>query len=392
MQFEMEFGDLDTPTRQPKSSKVKRDGNATAVVSVPSQKSGRKTGPLERRFEKLWTQLEEKQQRHKIFDREVERARSWIHTELAQKRDEYKSLLVKQTERLISHLGKKSLLKWQRQVLGSWIEENFERLESSCAPELPGMVRRYYAAKLSGLSKAERTAIEEYYEESIEDIVAGFEENHTKADEDDINAEDAPQEDTRQQSEYHAEEPDKEPEEESFAEKMRAHEKQQKRKVFDKSLVNKLFRRTARALHPDHEQDGARREEKQALMKTLLQARKSGDVALIFQMYREHVDNATIEIDLPDLQPMVDLLEQQIADLDEQFFSKTRESAMHEWVGKRVLGQTDKGQLDAFAELKKDLEDDISRVQRLFPHLGSLAKLKPLLEERYEMDMIGFFY
>ena len=170
MQFEMEFGDLDTPTRQPKSSKVKRDGNATAVVSVPSQKSGRKTGPLERRFEKLWTQLEEKQQRHKIFDREVERARSWIHTELAQKRDEYKSLLVKQTERLISHLGKKSLLKWQRQVLGSWIEENFERLESSSAAELPGMVRRYYAAKLSGLSKAERAAIEEYYEESIEDL------------------------------------------------------------------------------------------------------------------------------------------------------------------------------------------------------------------------------
>ena len=392
MQLEMEFGDVATPTRKSKSSKSKRNENTSAVVSVPAHSSGRKASPLERRFKKLWAQLEEKQQRQATFDREVENARSWIQTELAEKRNVYKILLVKQTERLISHLGKKSLAKWQRAVLANWIEENFERLEINGAPELPGMVRRYYAAKLSGLSNQERAAIEEYYDESIEDLVAGFDQLHADPDDSAFDDDEPHEQQTGSDHCDHADDPAEEPAEESFAEKMRAHERKQKRAVFDKSLVNKLFRRTAKTLHPDHEQDNIKREEKQALMKTLLQARKTGDVALIFQMYRKHVDSATIEIDLPELQPMVDLLLQQITDLDERFFNSSRESAIHEWVAKRMLGQNDKGQLDALAELKRDLEDDINRVKRLFPHLGSLAKLKPLLEERYEMESIGFFY
>lgn len=391
MQFEMEFGDVATPTRNHKSTTAKPNHTSTAVVATPAIQVGRKASPLERRFEKLWAQLEEKQQRQTTFDREVDRARSWIQTELAQQRNVYKTLLIKQTERLISHLAKKSLAKWQRAVLGSWIEENFKHLEANGASELPGMVRRYYTAKLSGLSNAERAAIEEYYDESIEDIVAGFDQMDSGPQEGDIDDDEIADSNADDDHQDRAEESVHEPEE-SFADKMRAHERKQKRKVFDKSLVNKLFRRTAKALHPDHEQDSEKREQKQALMKTLLQARKAGDVALIFQMYREHVDSATIEIDLPDLQPMVDLLVQQIADLDEQFFHKSRESAIHEWVSNRLLGQTDRGQLDALAELKKDLDDDINRVKRLFPHLGSLAKLKPLLEERYEMEGIGFYF
>lgn len=392
MQIEFEFGDVATPTRKPVKQKNRP---SSSVVVTSSVQSGRKATPLERRFDKLWAQLETKQSRQETFEKEVERARLWIHTELSQTRDEYKNELVKLTAKLISHLGKKSLSKWQREVLGSWIEENFESLESYGTTELPDLVRRYYTAKLTTLTSSDRNAIEEYYDESIEDILTNIVGNADEADDDDYPEDEEyqnenPQDHPHDNASYY-EQSESKPEEESFADKMRAAEAKKKRLTFDKSIVNKLFRRTAKALHPDHEQDDAIRDEKQALMKTLLQARKSGNVAQIFKMYRDHVDSGTIEIDLPDLKPMVDLLVQQIAELDESFFHKTRESAIHEWVGDKLVGKSGKRQLDAFAGLKKDLEQDILRVKRLHPYLGSLAKLKPLLEERYERDMISFF-
>lgn len=397
MQFELEFGDGIAPTRKAEPTVDQKKQPAKAVVVTTSVQSDRKATPLERRFDKLWSQLEKKQTRQETFDKEVERARSWIRTELSQKRIEYKDELVRQTAKLISHLGKKSLARWQREVLGSWIEENFERLENYGATELPGLVRQYYTAKLTTLSKSDRAVIEDYYEESIEDILGTFDNDSAEEDDEDETIEgDDPDmaHDSQEQSRDHDNEyyqSEEKPAEESFAEKMRAAEAKKKRQTFDKSIVNKLFRRTAKALHPDHEQDEAIRDQKQSLMKTLLHARKTGNVAQIFKMYRQHVDSATIEIDLPDLKPMIDLLLQQIAELDELFFQKTRESAIHEWVGNKVMGKSVKGQVDAFAELKKDLEQDIKRVKRVFPYLGSLAKLKPLLEERYEMEMVGFY-
>ncbi len=391
MQIEFEFGDVETPTRKPGAPVKHKTHASNAVVVTPSLQSGRKATPLERRFDKLWSQLEAKQTRQETFETEVERARSWIQTELSAKRQEYKEVLVKQTEKLIAHLGKKSLARWQRDVLASWIEENFERLERFSIAELPDLVRRYYTAKLNGLSKAERAAIEEYYDESIEDILTNV--NKECGDEDDdFTDEEMPDEEegnnSSDRSSYY-QQPDGNSEEESFAEKMRAAEAKKKRQTFDKSIVNKLFRRTAKALHPDHEQNDALRDEKQALMKTLLHARKTGNVAQIFKMYREHVDSASIEIDLPDLKPMVDLLVQQIAELDELFYEKTQESAIHQWVGNKLVGKSDKSQLDSFAELKKDLEQDIKRTKLIHPHLASLAKLKPLLEERYDMDIFS---
>ena len=242
MQIELEFGDVATPTRQAKSTGKQKNHSSTAVVVTPSVQSGRKATPLERRFDKLWAQLEAKQSRQETFEKEVERARSWIHTELSQKREEFKKGLINQTHKLIAHLGKKSLAKWQREVLGSWIEGNFERIERLGSAELPELVRAYYTAKLNSLNKSERAAMEEYYDESIEDILASV--NIDLGDEEDEDdpedyADESGEDQSNESDSYY--QTDDAPDQESVAEKMRAAEAKKKRQTFDKSIVNKLF-------------------------------------------------------------------------------------------------------------------------------------------------------
>ncbi len=391
MQFELEFADVIDEKRKTASKATpaaRSISPSTDVVTTSAVGSAKPASRLEKRFDKLWRQLESKQSRNDSFEDEYEKTRQWIQNDLADHRKLYKRELLQQTEKLISHLAKKSLAKWQREEIGSWIEENFHLLEIHGAAELPELGRKYFEAKMASLSNGERSYIQQILDESDELMAeAGLDDPDEDIDESDFIDDDF---DDWSDTAFE-EEAEQSHSRDSYYEEARLESQKKKKQTFDKTIVNKLFRRTAKALHPDHEQNPVRREEKQALMKNLLEARKSGNIAMIFKLYREHVDNATITIDLPELQPMIDLLVQQIEELDQLYQQKSSQSPMHDWVSNHIVGKSEKRRVAALAELKRDLEDDIKRTKQLHPYLASLAKLKPLLEERYEQHLFSYF-
>lgn len=393
MQFEFDFADVIEKKHKSASKATAAASSippATDVVTTALVEPAKPASRLEKRFDKLWRQLENKQNRNNSFEEEYEKTRQWIHNDLADHRKLYKRELLQQTEKLISHLAKKSLAKWQREELGSWIEDNFQLLEIHGAAELPELGRKYFEAKMASLNEGERDYIQQILDES-DQLMAEMDLDDDL--DDDLNDDsEFIDDDFEDWSEGATEEEhDHSRSRDNYYEEVQFEAQKKKKLTFDKSIVSKLFRRTAKALHPDHEQDPVRREEKQALMKNLLEARKSGNIAMIFKLYREHVDNATITIDLPELQPMIDLLIQQIEELDQQYQQKSSQSPMHDWVSNHIVGKPEKRRLAALAELKRDLEDDIKRTKQLHPYLASLAKLKPLLEERYEQHLFSYF-
>jgi len=53
--------------------------------------------------------------------------------------------------------------------------------------------------------------------------------------------------------------------------------------------IDKLFRRIAKAVHPDREQDEDKKAQKHAIMSDCLNARNNGDIASLLALYAEHV-------------------------------------------------------------------------------------------------------
>ncbi len=389
MQFEIEF---ETPPKQhrPKTRTSAVAPDNAQMVRLDQKPSDRPQTTLEKRFHKLWKQLENKQLRNTDFETIFEKARTYIQTELNENRVAYHKALFQQTEKLIGHLKKKSLAKWQRAELSDWITQNFSMLEMYGAEELHALSAQFLEAKMSQFTDAEKSIIENELNMSIEEFAATI---------NDLDAEDLDEPDEFDSDffdEFFEEEPAKDDsryyreDDVTDSDQHESRRNHESRAYFDKTILNKLFRRAAKALHPDHEPDPVAREEKLALMKVLLQARKSGDIATIFKLYSEHVSADALEFEAPALKPMIELLLHQIENLDLQYKELIFQSPTHQWVSDHMVGKSEKQQSKALLTIKQDIETDLKNIQSMLPHLKSLAKLKPLLEARYEQSRFAF--
>ncbi len=382
MQLEIDF----KASPQRRNKKKQKPANAQ-MVRLDQKPSDRPQSTVEKRFHKLWKQLEQKQQRNTTFESVFEKARAYIQSELSENRVAYHQALYQQTEKLIGHLKKKSLAKWQREELSDWIEKNFSLLEMYGADNLHELSAQYLEAKMSMFTDNEKSIIENELNMTIEEFAATINDLDADDIDDEFDFDEMFEEEpAKDDSRYYRQEQSSNQQQEK--ENQREHES---RTFFDKTILNKLFRRTAKALHPDHEHDPVAREEKQALMKVLLQARKTGDITTIFKLYSEHVSTDALEFEAPALKPLINLLSHQIEMLDRQYHELAYSSPTHQWVSEHMMGKSEKEQSKALLLIKQDIEADLKNVQAMVPYLKSLAKLKPLLEARYEQNRFAYF-
>ncbi len=387
MQLEIEFDTAvnKQPHRKPASTHA-------GMVTLDRKVTGRAQSPLEKRFHRLWQQLEEKQQRNGSFESAFEKTNTYIRTELNENRVAYRTALVQQTEKLIGHLKKKSLAQWQRAELKDWIEQNFSLLEMYGAQELRELSALYVEASMAQFTDTEKSIIENELNMSIEEFAAAIKELDDDDDDewdaefefDELFDEEPAKDDARYTHQERSAEADTDRQQEIQRE-------QESRAHFDKTILNKLFRRTAKALHPDHESDPDIRDQKQTLMKVLLEARKTGDIATIFTLYREHVSTEALEIEAPALKPMIKLLQHQIDTLDQQYNELICRTPTHQWVHDYIIGKSEQQQKKALLAIKQDIEADLENIKATGPHLKSLAKLKPLLEARWDQSRFSYY-
>ncbi len=153
--------------------------------------------------------------------------------------------------------------------------------------------------------------------------------------------------------------------------------------VISNVVFTRLFSSTAAQLHPDREHDPDIREEKQALMSQLLYARKQGDVMMIVQMYQEHVsENAALP--KTDEKQLLKALKRQVDELQCEQEEYYLESPLHHLAYERFYSPNPAKTDQAFKHHIKKTEEAASEESSLALNIKSLKTLKPHLEQRYD--------
>lgn len=153
--------------------------------------------------------------------------------------------------------------------------------------------------------------------------------------------------------------------------------------LLKRSSIKHMFRRIAKVLHPDKEQDEALKEEKHHLMAQLIEARNKKDVLAIFALYAEHVGEMPDDMAKEDLENISLLLKYQLEKLKEEYDAepyKDQKTAMFYDI---FYAKTEKGLQRNIRERKKEIEKSIIEANTFLARITSVTKLKLLLKEHY---------
>lgn len=156
-------------------------------------------------------------------------------------------------------------------------------------------------------------------------------------------------------------------------------------------VFTRLFRATVAVLHPDRQQDEAKKEDNHQLMSQLLKARKQGDVMTVINMYQQHVGNQQ-GLTGQDEKQLIAVLERQIEQLKEDKEDYSHSSPLHRIAFEQYYFGSSKKTDNAFREHKTYLSNHTEQLRKMADHITSLKKLKPYLEKRYEENRVDIAF
>ena len=149
--------------------------------------------------------------------------------------------------------------------------------------------------------------------------------------------------------------------------------------------IEPLFRRLARALHPDREPDPAAREIKHVLMSTALAARRARDLDTLLALHVEHVGALPDTLDGAGAEALADALERQLASVRRALERASREGPAQELLT-RYDGADDAERARRVAAHAERLDAETARLDRLADALASPEGLTDALDDRREIE------
>ena len=331
-----------------------------AVGGKASQSNRRDNG-----IGRLWQQITEKKRLLTNTRHRLDELLRWLDDEIADDRAAVAEALTELTERLLQHLGKKSLAQWQRLEVALWVLDNIESLDG-------------FGRDTQDFKKRYQVLFEQFYEppepvdipDDTDWLSQVFADLQTPdpdvADEDDITA--VREEQPRPGPSANAE---------GAGESGGA-------TALSTAFVTRLFRRTAKVLHPDLADSDSQRDRNDELMKRLLQARREQDVATIFAMYFEHVGSPDLDAGAADLVQLRKLLQRQLQNLQADLAALTGQSPLHRWAVDNLLDHTEAEQRRALGRMRAELDEIGRQARAITRRARTLASLKPLLAERHD--------
>lgn len=159
-------------------------------------------------------------------------------------------------------------------------------------------------------------------------------------------------------------------------------------KLLKSTSINKLFRRLAKALHPDLIQDETKKSERHHLMIELINARKNKDIVKIIVMYTEHVGEAPQDIFDGNYEQMTQLLKNQAEQLKQDKFNIIEENPRHAVIYNRFFDPSETKVKNKLQNHRKVLKNNIRDIKFVAAKLTSLKNLKPLLQDLNEQSML----
>ena len=335
--------------------------------------------PTQKKFDKLWKTIEQKQQKLDQISHELSTLNQLYNDEIAPTEQKLIQPCAELIGRLMEFFPRKTLGKNARFELNEWIIELLDLLflvDPTEARKL-GELHTETIAEFAGISVDEMRQEEdtlnydefeaEWYahdeEEAFQDegTDSGFQEDLFGFDNDARSTADM------------------------FGKPTDAASTQQKN-IFSDSWLKSLFRKTAKALHPDGEINEERRVEKQALMKQLLVARDNKDIFMMLSLYQHHVNQEAIATNKETIQAIIPHLERKIMELDdeleEQISSDPKSAALYDMFG----GKKQKAVMKIVKAQQRELQDLTQELSDTTQSLSNLKALKRALNERHIDD------
>ena len=154
--------------------------------------------------------------------------------------------------------------------------------------------------------------------------------------------------------------------------------------------INKLFRKIARAMHPDLEQDENKKREKHDQMARLLEAREQKDVAYILQLYTQtfgQLPNNFPQTDFAKLTKIINIkIEHAKQHKDDIIHNNPFHSAFHEWFS----APTKQKEALNIKHFIHEAKEERQAYMELTKKITSIASLRNYLEIRMMHNGYGF--
>lgn len=329
------------------------------------------------RFNKLWEQVKKKQTRNEKLKQEMETLLATYTQKVMPVELGLEEPLIMLAHRLIDFARRKSLADWQRGELQDWISETLHEIS------------QYNVSEAEAISVTYNQVIADYYDIPIEELTgpspgsgidsetdAAMREAFEAMASDDENALDQEQEDL-----FGIDDEDAPFDREEGEPDVNSDRNEQ---PINEKWIRNLFRRTARALHPDKEQDPEQQLQKQKLMTQLLDARDQQDIMTMMTLYNEHVEEGELSLEPQEIDTLCDLLEKQKSMLDMDREALIDESPMHYSVHDKLYAFSQNARDRKLQEHIKGVHANIKLKFKLVEYLRNLTNLKVVLEERYE--------
>jgi hypothetical protein len=350
------------------------------------------------KFQILWGKIEKQKllnsNRQKELALFVQRIESAIG-------DEERSLvgfeLIK-LEKLIEFFSRKSLSQWQRKELFYLIDTNFSLIMSNpfSDPEAINALKYRFdtlfdlwfpedddddeslfeSYEETSSQQADKDGVTDFGEDlfgNINEQLSDINEDSVDAGEDEESLDEAIFERLFDEFTNHSDTHDEDRDEEEKIKKIN--------QLFKRSSINGMFRRIAKVLHPDKEQDEQRKAEKHQLMSSLIEARDQNDIPTIFAMYAEHVGDLPEDLAKNDIENINTLLNYQLKQLKKNYDSAPYLDPKTAMFYDMFQAKTENGILKNIKKRKSVINESIMHSKHFLSRITSLSKLKPLLEE-----------
>jgi len=356
--------------------------------------------PLEREWQRI-VNLKKKNER---LEQELAAFKQECINALREDEQQMAAAILQQSRHLGQFLSRKSLAQWAKIELFEWIHENLTQVASSpfcnrdqlaeinhslqdlqhslglIVPELGpgrGPGSRSTEPKKEQKQQQKNQRADSATADMFEDLFADFEQETEEQNEGDEPFEDSEDPDfwdhIFEEFRHAEEEADQESRDQTRS----------LQQLLKKSSINTLFRRLARLLHPDREQDESLKAQRHEQMSKLIHAREHNDLFTLFNLYHEHTGELPLESLSGDNDQVLNLLKAHTQELREQQETIIYDVPLCGQFYDRFYDKNPKMRERKLRQYCKELREMIASERQLTRSIHSIATLKPYLEERF---------
>lgn len=363
----------------------------------------------------LWLKIEKHQKRNENFSKKTAQLFDKFTQDALPYEQKQAEIIATQVEHLTGFISKKSLSETQREELLNWIESDIEYLDSHpFAKNInTSNLREKVNIELTLLAKILDQKVDDESIAQLQDMLDDMFNGEMQLDRDElINIIKNPDQlekhlkdfceniqepythsdDNIDQSNESFENDDYYQDYEDFGKHIGPKNSDTLEKLFKGSQLNKMYKRLASKLHPDKENDPAKKLIKHDLMQQLATARNNKDVFTLLTLYHEHIKDDSFNFDIDTISAIESLLTQKVSELNYELRELKSSCTPENIVWKNFNGRSNKITSQNINNHINQLKDEYALMNQFITNTKTVKALKTELSARIKQRKSSSFF